>query len=76
MKHAYTDDKPDPGNLFSEEGVPEDSQDESLIHEVVKGDTVRKISNFYGVNYDELIRVNSIKDPNVLLIGQLLLIPK
>lgn len=72
MKHALIEDGPEPG------GLSEETQNDPdvIVHEVVKGETLRKISNLYGVNYDKLIEDNNIEDPNVLLIGQQLLIQK
>jgi len=41
-----------------------------------RGDNPAAIAKRFGVNYDELLKVNSIDDPRRLQIGQRLLIPK
>ena len=48
---------------------------EDLIHVVTGGDTIYSLSRFYGVNADELMRINSISDPSKLFVGKRLVIP-
>ena len=45
-------------------------------HRVVKGDTVDSIARRYGVPKQELCKVNGISDPNMIRIGQRLVIPQ
>ncbi|MFZ5634631.1 MAG: L,D-transpeptidase family protein [Bacillota bacterium] len=43
---------------------------------VVKpGDTLWKISQIYGVPLDDIIRANNLADPDILIPGQVLIIP-
>ena len=48
---------------------------EDLIHIVTGGDTIYSISRFYGVNAEELMKINGITDPSRLLVGKRLVIP-
>lgn len=45
-------------------------------HTVAKGETLRKIAADYGVTEAALVKLNNLKDENVLYIGQVLLIPE
>lgn len=44
-------------------------------HIVKIGEKLGKIAKLYGVNTTELARINNIKDPNVIHVGQILEIP-
>lgn len=46
------------------------------IYVVKKGDTLAKIGKVYGFSYTVLAQTNKIKNPNVIRIGQKLLIPQ
>jgi stage VI sporulation protein D len=46
-----------------------------LKYVVQEGDTLYDIALRYDVSMDDLIRINKIKDPNNLTVGQELLIP-
>jgi murein DD-endopeptidase MepM/ murein hydrolase activator NlpD len=48
---------------------------EERLHVVAKGETVYSIARTYGVNQDELMRVNGITDPQRLVEGKRLKIP-
>ena len=41
-----------------------------FIYTVVKGDTLGRIANAYGVTVKDLVRWNNIADPNLILVGQ------
>ena len=43
---------------------------------VKKNDTIAKISRELGVSYDEMVKLNAIKDPKTIQIGQALKVPK
>ena len=43
-----------------------------LTYTVVRGDTLSKIAAVYGVSLQELIRINEIKNPNIIYPGQVL----
>ncbi len=45
------------------------------VHELEKGETLYSLSKRYGVSLDEIIRVNKIKDPTKLRLGQKIIIP-
>lgn len=47
-----------------------------IIHVVKPGDTLWQISNFYGVPVSETINANKLPNPNNLLIGQAIIVPK
>ena len=47
-----------------------------IIHVVKPGETLWQISNFYGVPLAETISANQLPNPNQLLIGQAIIIPK
>ncbi len=42
---------------------------------VVKGDTLSGIASKYGTTYQELARINNIADPNIIHIGQVIVLP-
>ncbi|MDF2548548.1 MAG: hypothetical protein K0R93_3446 [Anaerosolibacter sp.] len=52
------------------------SQATDRYYVVQAGDTLFSISQKLGVNYDALLRENSITDPNMIYVGQKLLIPR
>lgn len=47
----------------------------STLHTVKKGETLWRISKMYGVDVDELVRVNSLQDKSSVESGQVLVIP-
>ncbi len=47
-----------------------------IIHVVKQGETLWQISNFYGVPLDETVSANQLPNPNQLLVGQAILVPK
>jgi hypothetical protein len=47
-----------------------------IIHVVKPGETLWQISNFYGVPLIDTINANKLPDPNVLLVGQSIIVPK
>ena len=48
---------------------------EEVIYRVVSGDTLGKIAERYGISVDALAAANNIANPNVLDVGQELVIP-
>jgi len=65
---------------ITDEAAVEDSEGNGNIpggkvHLVQPGDTLWKISIQYGVPVDQIIRANKIADPNLLEVGQVLVIP-
>lgn len=45
------------------------------LHMVQSGETLGAIARLYGVSIEDLMRANNLSDPNVLAIGQQLVIP-
>jgi len=48
---------------------------ETLTHTVQPGETLRKIAQNYQVSVSQIITINQIANPNLIEVGQLLLIP-
>lgn len=46
-----------------------------IIYEVKVGDTTIGIAKKYSIDWKELARINNLKDPNRLFVGQKLIIP-
>lgn len=46
-----------------------------VMHEVKSGDTLIKIGETYGVSYQTIAKNNGIVNPNLIMIGQKLIIP-
>lgn len=42
---------------------------------VVKGDTLSEVAQKYGTTVDTLVQLNGIKDPNLIVVGQVLKLP-
>ncbi|MGB9811067.1 MAG: LysM peptidoglycan-binding domain-containing protein, partial [Dictyoglomus turgidum] len=55
--------------------VQEIKQPDKIIYEVKVGDTMIGIAQKYGVDWKEIAKVNKLKDPNYLVVGQKLIIP-
>ena len=51
------------------------TQPPQRVHIITQGDTLTYIASKYNVTVDAIIKVKSIKDPNLLSIGQKLIIP-
>lgn len=47
-----------------------------VTHVVQPGDNLYRISVIYGVPVDAIIRVNNIRNPNLIFVGQTLVIPR
>jgi LysM repeat protein len=45
-----------------------------LTHTVVKGETLTSIAKLYNTTVDELVRLNNIRNPNLIYVGQILAI--
>lgn len=54
---------------------PRPGPDEFFVHTVDVGDTLSSIAKRYGVTVRRLIEVNDIEDPNMIRVGQRLVIP-
>jgi murein DD-endopeptidase MepM/ murein hydrolase activator NlpD len=51
------------------------AQESSGVYTVVSGDTLGAIASRFGVSLNSLIAANDLADPNVLNVGQILIIP-
>ncbi len=61
-----------------EESQPETAAEADagpLVHTVVAGDTLGRISDTYEVSMDDIIAANDLANPNILSVGQELIIP-
>ncbi len=47
----------------------------ACVHVVQRGDTLLAIARRYGTTVDALVRLNGLKNPNVLIVGQKLKVP-
>lgn len=56
------------------DSTPEPDSDE-LVHVVQTGDTLGNISRFYDISIDDIMAANGLTNPNVLSVGQRLVIP-
>lgn len=48
---------------------------DTFTHTVVRGETLSGIASHYGTTVNELVKVNNIKNPNLIVTGQKLKIP-
>ena len=53
----------------------ETSQKQDVVHTVQSGDTLYSIALQYGLPMDDLIRANTLPDPNRLAVGDQILVP-
>jgi hypothetical protein len=63
-----------PAEESQQETAP-DSGSEPVVHTVQAGDTLGRISEFYEVDMADIIAANSLTNPDVLSVGQELVIP-
>ena len=47
-----------------------------IKYTVVKGDTLSKLAKRFGTTVNTLVKINHIKNPNLIIVGQVLLIPQ
>lgn len=46
-----------------------------MTHTVKKGETLTSIAKRYNTTVNELVKLNKIKNPNVIVVGQVLTLP-
>ena len=46
------------------------------IHVVQRGDTLWRISQRYGATTSQIVLANQLEDPNILIVGQSLIVPE
>lgn len=66
-------DNPSPAEISAEDPAP--VEDETPTHTVAAGETLGIISGIYDVSIEDIMTANSMTDPNILAIGQVLIIP-
>ena len=54
----------------------EERQNEYLIHKVVEGDTLYRISKKYNINLKDIVSINNISNDSILKLNQIILLPK
>lgn len=64
-----------PDDTESEEAIAEEEAEETKIHIVSTGQTILQISRLYGVTVDQIVSANNLANPNVVRVGQELIIP-
>lgn len=52
-----------------------DGEKQRMTYTVKKGDTLSNIAKKYGVTVKQLVSLNNIKNPNLIYVGQILIIP-
>ena len=60
--------------MESENGRTE-SEASVIIYSVDKGDTLWKLAKKYNTTIEELVKINDIENPEIIIIGQKLIIP-
>lgn len=60
---------------FTPEPVEADD-DRYILHSLEPGDTIKVLSERYSIPQSVIISANDIEDPNVLIIGGIIKIPK
>ena len=58
-----------------EPGEPGKPDKDYLIYTVVKGDTLRKIARRFNTTVTEIVNINNIKNPDLIIVGQKFKIP-
>ncbi len=62
--------------LMNSSPVQAAENDGTALYRVLNGDTLTKIANRFGLTVEKLLLANpQIKDPNVLLTGQMIILP-
>lgn len=61
---------------YSVNNAPEITPAVGNIYTVVKGDTLTKIANHFGTTVEAIAKVNDIKDVDIIITGQKLVIPE
>ncbi len=70
---AVSQDSPPAAEAAEEEAAS--VEDETLTHTVASGDTLGIISGIYDVSMEDIMTANGMTNPNILSVGQVLIIP-
>ena len=66
---------PPSGTEPAQAAAAETTSGDEVIHTVQSGDTLNRISQQYDVSIDDIMAANGLTDPNVISVGQQLVIP-
>ncbi|HCB99694.1 MAG TPA: spore gernimation protein, partial [Ruminococcaceae bacterium] len=47
-----------------------------IIHVVKPGDSLYTLAKQYGISLNDILQVNKLSDPNILTVGQSVIIPQ
>ena len=61
-------------NIAQKESATKEKTETKKIHIVRSGDTISRISKFYSIDKDLIIKLNNLKDENYIFVGQNLII--
>ena len=65
-----------PNLIYAGEGfkIPSARSEQAVIYTVKRGDTLRGISRKFGTTVENLVKLNSVKNPNLIYVGEKLII--
>jgi LysM repeat protein len=61
--------------LLISAALPPSAHADQIVHVVQRGETLAKIAARYGVTVQAIVQANNIRNPNLIYVGQRLLIP-
>jgi uncharacterized membrane protein len=67
---------PAPSPMSAPTQAPSPAAPAQIVHVVQPGETLTSIARLYGVTYQAIMEANGMDDPNLLEVGQQLLIPQ
>ncbi len=56
--------------------INKDISTSTIEYKVMPGDTLEKIADLYSIDKNDIININSIKEPDILTVNQILFLPK
>ncbi len=74
---GYSPTKPQPAPVIEPQPLPPLTPpiDQYFMYTVTRGDTLHSIANRYGVTVQQIIELNQIENPDMIRVGQQLMIP-
>jgi lysozyme len=64
------------GQVLKINTLKKDTPTSTNKYTIKSGDNLSKIASQYNTTIDEILRLNSISNPNVIIVGQKLVLPK